>query len=1010
MNLEEYEKDHFPTYKAFAERVGYVLEQALRTAKNLSTPQSIHFRAKSINSLRQRLTEAGKLDTQTLEHDRRDLAGVRLIFYTNNDVDKFIASSLIRDNFEIEEDSTRIHHPVAKDGGVRYRAIHYTVRFGEKRTSLPEYAAYTGLRCEIQVQTILNHAWSETSHDILYKNSLGDGYGGAAMEGIIRRFEQIMDDYLVPAGHAIQKAQQDYERILRGKELSDKDIAHQLSNAQDNNVRYEILSELKDYTIPYFDDPSAAYKSLQDSLLSAVKAARTSPPTPISTTFGNTAGVPADLVTALVVQIAERLAYSDVVGTLELLVDIYQDEPEDKIRAQIENAVKNLAAYNIDAYRQVGSTLQTALAEYLLEMNDTEVENIRPIAIIIWTEILRPELSGTVWDAETVTLSRTEVPISSELVTLRDKAIQALFATYDRTSNHEQKLSVLSALETATLVPTMGSYSNELLAVTLTNATQIVEFMSKRAKTEHYELLQHIEHQFFIEYSRAQDLIVDPENQFNCQTEAKALTTAILKFRDTINADEGFRRYKVLVGFNSVYPYRWKNEDPSYEEEEDYRRKESNLFINEISEENESDWLELIERCAETKSNDLATFPMFGSFINRLSEHKPEIAAKFLANASVDLRKFLPGFLNGLAVSNRSDIYAATLDNEIESAKNLNGLVRHFRYSDIEKPEVADRLLSRAIESSDAEAVIECLIFVLEHWGTAKFTDSDKFLRDALSFLNDRADARWASEVAHANKPQKVYEEISPQRASQILENLGHARDVNRQVQRILRQIAEYHLEAVWDYFGSRLTKEHNERKSEGGDRGNRFVAVPHSIKGLETVLSKDPKLAIRKCLLWFEQDQTLFQYRAGRLLRNVFPDYPQELGNALADLIAAGDEEKIDFVLSILQNYNGLTATHDTLKEIVTLFPNNNKFMSRVRLCIDSTGIVSGELGFANAWRKKQQSLSDWLKDERPTVREFAQKHIDQLEIRISSELRNVEIEREKRAINNNDPEYYHG
>ena len=62
------------------------------------------------------------------------------MFYTNNDVDCFVASRLIRDNFDIEEDSTKVHHPLPENEGLRYRAIHYTVRLKEDRVRLPEAA------------------------------------------------------------------------------------------------------------------------------------------------------------------------------------------------------------------------------------------------------------------------------------------------------------------------------------------------------------------------------------------------------------------------------------------------------------------------------------------------------------------------------------------------------------------------------------------------------------------------------------------------------------------------------------------------------------------------------------------------------------------------------------------------------------------------------------------------------------------------------------------------------
>jgi hypothetical protein len=74
------------------------------------------------------------------------------------------------------------------------------------------------------------------------------------MKGIVRRFERVMDKYLIPAGFEIQKAQQEYERVLQGKELFDKNIPSVLDNAQNNNERYEILSGLRDYAILNYDD------------------------------------------------------------------------------------------------------------------------------------------------------------------------------------------------------------------------------------------------------------------------------------------------------------------------------------------------------------------------------------------------------------------------------------------------------------------------------------------------------------------------------------------------------------------------------------------------------------------------------------------------------------------------------------------------------------------------------------------------------------------------------------
>ena len=76
MNLNDYETKYSAIYQAFSETVRFILKKAFQTAESLPRPQSIQYRAKGIESLRRCLAEEGKQSTQTLELDRRDLAGV----------------------------------------------------------------------------------------------------------------------------------------------------------------------------------------------------------------------------------------------------------------------------------------------------------------------------------------------------------------------------------------------------------------------------------------------------------------------------------------------------------------------------------------------------------------------------------------------------------------------------------------------------------------------------------------------------------------------------------------------------------------------------------------------------------------------------------------------------------------------------------------------------------------------------------------------------------------------
>ena len=174
MDFREYSETGYDLYSEFASTVRKIAGIALDESHSPSRLQASQARAKSPQSLRKKLEMRGLLDSDDIENEIKDLAGCRLIFYTNNDVNQFLASRLITDNFDVDWDKSKIHQPV-EDSDPAYVATHYVVRLKEERLKLPECQKFRGLQCEIQIQSILNHAWSETSHDIVYKRPTLEG-------------------------------------------------------------------------------------------------------------------------------------------------------------------------------------------------------------------------------------------------------------------------------------------------------------------------------------------------------------------------------------------------------------------------------------------------------------------------------------------------------------------------------------------------------------------------------------------------------------------------------------------------------------------------------------------------------------------------------------------------------------------------------------------------------------------------------------------------------------------
>ena len=123
---------------------------------------------------------------------------------------------------------------------------------------------------------------------------------------------------------------------------------------------------------------------------------------------------------------------------------------------------------------------------------------------------------------------------------------------------------------------------------------------------------------------------------------------AALAFRDAVNADPDFVTFKILVGFNSVFPPAWEQKEFRYHEARAYRAEQVDALLASVNQTNADEWFDRVSRYARTESNDAATFPVFGNFLERLAETRPAIVLGFIDRLDGPLADFLPAMLTGL--------------------------------------------------------------------------------------------------------------------------------------------------------------------------------------------------------------------------------------------------------------------------------------------------------------------------------------------------------------------------
>jgi hypothetical protein len=207
----------------------------------------------------------------------------------------------------------------------------------------------------------------------------------------------------------------------------------------------------------------------------------------------------------------------------------------------------------------------------------------------------------------------------------------------------------------------------------------------------------------------------------------------------------------------------------------------------------------------------------------------------------------------------------------------------------------------------------------------------------------------------------------------------------------LLAALVRLHARKVIRFFGARL-------QSEPDDETTKYEAIPYELHELKDALQPHAAEAVEASLEWFRANSEFFSYRGGRFLHAAFPELTPELETALEKVMEARQREEMQFVVDVLQNYDGAPATHNLYKSIIEASDANDDIIRRIDSSLDATGVVHGEFGLVEAYKGKKLEIEPWMSDPRPKVREFASRHILSLDRQIAFEQRRSEEELELR------------
>ncbi|MEM7290521.1 MAG: hypothetical protein AAF412_09185 [Pseudomonadota bacterium] len=191
--LTEYERN----FSAFKETAGLAKALVTELTKSMSaTLHTVTSRAKSPESLRSKIRTKGyrKPESQVM-----DLIGVRVITFYHDDVSSIVR--LLKKTLDVNEAESIDKRAQLGLREFGYRSVQIIARLKPHHQKGREYEPLYDQWFEIQIRSILEHAWAEIEHEVVYKSKVD------YPREIVRRFAslagtlEILDDEFFALKH-----------------------------------------------------------------------------------------------------------------------------------------------------------------------------------------------------------------------------------------------------------------------------------------------------------------------------------------------------------------------------------------------------------------------------------------------------------------------------------------------------------------------------------------------------------------------------------------------------------------------------------------------------------------------------------------------------------------------------------------------------------------------------------------------------------------------------------------
>ena len=683
------------------------------------------------------------------------------------------------------------------------------------------------------------------------------------------------------------------------------------------------------------------------------------------------------------------LRYCNFDIALEKLLNIYFYQPNNEkysmLRQGACKVIIKTAAYNLDGWEY---SIQKQIFERIQGWKQEHLEKNFTLILGVCEELLETQIKSEYWDSEGISWSYGTVVVTGDLARLRRDVMSLLRSVFDEIQEPQKQIEIIRVLACATQYP--PQMQEDLHAMIQDNTKTLLDFylaLANRIPLPEAEVFLEIEQQ-----------------AVGLRTWHEEHVEVIDQLLSVLQSHENYQLYRTIMGDHSLF---WEDGGKSYEQVQTERDANIRDIVHVITDENLSEWLEQLNKIAETTSQKPNDYPsLFCQLLSEIGKEKPHITKALIDQSLFEnnaLKRFVAEFLRGIRRSTHSDIahnyVREWLSGEdqaliLEIPNTYSGVDEKFVHAgDVE---IFEALLHCEMRNQEQRWELDRRIMLNVKWiykeHPAKITEiiCQLFARENRDYIDHYIYQLWQA------REQIDLDQWGLEVFEKILQKFVDIPNLDSHAINILAQYGQKDPFGLVRFFERRV-----EKRKQVGLGG--FRAIPHYLDEIAKVCQEQPQYSevINQIMRWFQKDDYHYEWAAADLISGISPELDGPLKQILLKLARSGHEKSLQTALEILKKFPEDSISDHLCKEAVKHCEGNRDLEKRIGFMIvfRQRG-SSGIRGRITIFEKLKEKLCSWLEDENHYIRDFANRTVEVVENQIEYEEKQAaeaEIRRKK-------------